>query len=80
MSRPITGDDLHSYDDGLLNAVRRAEVADYLDAHPDVARQIDGYLNQRAMLSAALAPIAEEPLPTALNLSRILETKRRRRA
>jgi anti-sigma factor RsiW len=76
--RPITEDDLHAYVDQALEPERRREVAAYLDDHPDVARRITAFTGQRDLLRAALAPIAEEPLPAALNLARMIENRRRR--
>jgi len=76
--RPITEDDLHAYVDQALEPERRREVTAYLDDHPDVARRIGAFAGQRDLLRAALAPIAEEPLPAALNLARIIESHRRR--
>jgi anti-sigma factor RsiW len=78
-NRPITEDDLHGYVDRVLEPERQAEVASYLEAHPDVARRVAGFSSQRDLLRAALAPIADEPLPAKLNLSRIIENRRRRR-
>jgi len=75
--RPITEDDLHGYVDQALSAERRAEVASYLDNHPDIAKRFAGFADQRQWLRAALAPIAEEPVPAALNLSRMIESRRR---
>ena len=63
--RPITEDDLHAYVDHALAPERRAEVATYLDDHPDIAGRIAGFANQRDALRAALAPIADEPLPAS---------------
>jgi anti-sigma factor RsiW len=76
--RPITEDDLHAYVDQLLEPERRADVTAYLDAHPDVARRVNAFSDQRHLLRSALAPIADEPLPPALNLSRIIGGQRRR--
>jgi anti-sigma factor RsiW len=76
--RPITEDDLHAYVDQVLEPERQAEVADYLSEHPDVARRVAGFASQRDLLRAALAPIAQEPLPPELNLSRIIENRARR--
>jgi anti-sigma factor RsiW len=76
--RPITEDDLHAYVDHALAPERRAEVAAYLDSHPDVAKRIAGFADQRELLRAALAPVADEPLPAQLNLARMVETRRRR--
>lgn len=78
-NRPITEDDLHAYVDGVLEPERRVEVAAYLEGHPDVAKRIAGFADQRELLRKALAPIADEPLPPQLNLSRIIEGRQRRR-
>ncbi len=72
-NRPITEDDLHAYVDDVLEPERRAEVGSYLADHPDVAKRVAGFADQRELLRAALAPIADEPLPPELNLSRIVE-------
>ena len=77
-NRPITEDDLHAYVDDVLESGRRAEVAAYLEDHPDMARRIAAFADQRDLLRKALAPIADEPLPAQLNLSRIIENRRRR--
>ncbi|MDI4233820.1 anti-sigma factor [Bradyrhizobium sp. Arg237L] len=76
--RPITEDDLHAYVDRVLEPERQAEVAAYLGDHPDVARRVASFSDQRDRLRAAFAPIAEEPLPAELNLSRIIEQRSRR--
>jgi anti-sigma factor RsiW len=76
--RPITEDDLHAYVDHVLEPERQAEVSDYLGAHPEVARRVAAFSDQRGLLRAALAPIAEEPLPAKLNLSRMIENRARR--
>ena len=76
--RPITEDDLHAYVDRVLESERQAEVADYLREHPDVAKRVAAFAGQRELLRTALAPIAEEPLPPELNLSRIIENRARR--
>jgi anti-sigma factor RsiW len=77
-NRPITEDDLHAYVDRVLESERQAEVAAYLEGHPDVAKRVAGFSDQRSLLREALAPIADEPLPPQLNLSRIIENRRRR--
>jgi anti-sigma factor RsiW len=76
--RPITEDDLHAYVDHLLEPERHQEVVKYLGEHPDVAKRVAASAGQRDLLRAALAPIAEEPLPPELNLSRIIENRARR--
>jgi len=74
--RPITEDDLHGFIDHALDAKRHAEVQTYLEAHPDVLARIARYTDQRDWLRAALAPIAEEPIPSRLNVSRLLRRQR----
>lgn len=76
-TRPITEDDLNSYIDDHLGEERRAEVALYLDAHPEVAERIGAYRAERNALRTALAPIADEPLPPELDLGRMIEARRR---
>lgn len=76
--RPITEDDLHAYVDEALEPERRAEVASYLNDHPDVAGRVAAFTIQREQLRGALASIADEPLPAELNLSRIIEGRKRR--
>lgn len=76
-NRPITEDDLHGYVDHALEPEREAEVVAYLENHPDVAKRVAAFSNQRNLLRSALAPIAEEPLPPQLNLARIIESRRR---
>lgn len=75
---PITDDDLHGYVDCVLEPERQAEVASYLGGHPEVAERVATYSRQRKLLRAALAPIADEPLPPQLNLARMIEDRRRR--
>jgi anti-sigma factor RsiW len=77
-NRPITEDDLHAYVDRILESEREAEVAAYLEGHPEIARRIAAFSDQRDLLRKALAPIADEPLPPQFNLSRIIENRRRR--
>ncbi|MBR0784075.1 anti-sigma factor family protein [Bradyrhizobium iriomotense] len=76
--RPITEDDLHAYVDQALEPERRAEVASYLDEHPEVASRVAAFAKQREQLRGALASIADEPLPAELNLSHIIENRKRR--
>ncbi|KJC60781.1 membrane protein [Bradyrhizobium sp. LTSPM299] len=77
-NRPITEDDLHGYVDHALEPERAAEVAAYLESHPDVAKRVAAFSDQRSWLRSTLAPIAEEPLPPQLNLARMIENRRRR--
>lgn len=74
--RPITEDDLQAYVDASLDPLRRTEIDAYLETHPDVAARVQGYVDQRTDLRAALGPIAEEPVPPDLNLARMIERRR----
>ena len=77
--RLIAEEDLHGFIDRNLDPGREVEVLAYLEAHPDVATRINGYVEQRSSLRAALAPIAEEPLPPNLNLARMIAQRGRGR-
>lgn len=74
----IEEDDLHAYVDGQLPSSRRAAVEHHLSAHPETARRVAAYQQQRAALRAAFAG-ADEPLPARLTLASILRERRRTR-
>lgn len=74
---PITEDDLHAFVDDALDSTRRTEVATYLETHADVAARVEAYRQQRLTLRRALDPVAEEPIPTRLNLARMMEERQR---
>jgi len=78
-TRPITEDDLHGFVDQRLEPKRVAEVQAYVAEHPEIAARINGYVRQRDVLRAALAPVAEEPLPSQLDLVRMTAIQRRPR-
>jgi len=73
--KPITEDDLHAYIDGLLDDIRRADVSAYLEAHPEVASRFARYGDHRADMRAALDPVADEPVPTRLNLTHLMAAR-----
>jgi anti-sigma factor RsiW len=75
--RPVTADDLQAYVDAALDPKRRTEIEDYLEAHPEIADRVHGYVQQRVDLRAVFGPIAEEPVPPELNLARMVEARRR---
>ena len=77
--RPISEDDLHAYIDGRLDDARSAEVSAYLEKHPEVAGRFASYASQRDILRSALDPVAEEPVPTRLNISHMLAGRRQNR-
>src|SRR5580704_4691720 len=78
--RPISEDDLHAFVDQALDTRRQAEVAAYLESHPEIAARVARYRDQADMLRAALAPVAEEPVPLELDLGRMIADRRRRGA
>ncbi|MBV9755667.1 MAG: anti-sigma factor [Alphaproteobacteria bacterium] len=73
--RPIAEEDLHAYVDDQLDPASRAAVARYLEQHPAVAERVAAYAAQAERLRAAFAARASEPIPPALNLSRLLEQR-----
>jgi len=75
----ISEDDLHAYVDGRLSSTRAHEVELYLQAYPDAAARVADYQAQREALRAAFAPRLAEPLPSALNLGRLIEARLARR-
>jgi anti-sigma factor RsiW len=77
--KPITEDDLHGFVDGALDETREAEVSAYLETHPEIAARIDSYGRQRLDLRAALNPVADEPVPSRLNLSHLMEVRKQGR-
>ncbi|MFC2253978.1 anti-sigma factor [Labrys portucalensis] len=79
IDKPISEDDLHAYIDGALDEARRAEIASYLEAHPEIAARFGSYADDRSGLRSAFAAIAEEPIPTRLNLAHMIDRQRRPR-
>jgi len=74
--RPILDEDLHAFVDGQLAPGRRREVQDWIDRRPDVAAAVGRLAAQRQALRAALAPVADEPVPSRLNLRRLVDERR----
>jgi anti-sigma factor RsiW len=75
--RPITEDDLNGFVDLRLDPGRHAEVSAYLEAHPEIAERIKGFVGQRDLLRRVLLPIGDEPVPPELNVTHIIEATRR---
>lgn len=65
---PMREDDLQAYVDDRLDPVRRAEVDDWLAAHPLEAARLRSYRKQNEALQALFAPVLDEPLPEALKV------------
>jgi len=73
---PILEDDLHAFVDGALDDDRRGEVQDHLDHQPESAEWVERLRAQRQALRAAFSDVAGEPLPSRLNLRRLVEERR----
>ena len=76
---PIAEADLHAFVDNQLPSSRFAAVQRYLYANQQDARRVAAWAAQREALRQALALQAEAPLPPGLDLSRLIETRLRRR-
>lgn len=57
---------LHAYVDGQLTPYEAAEVAQWLQSHPDDAQRVLAWRSQRAALQGLHAEMLDEPLPPAL--------------
>jgi anti-sigma factor RsiW len=77
--RPITEHELHAYIDERLWPARQLEVENYLDTQPELARRVTAYRAQRAALRSAFAAQSEEPLPSKLDLTGLIESRLRQR-
>ena len=65
--RPVVEDDLHAYIDRLLDADRIPAVERHLRDNAEAAAMVAAYAAQRDALRAALAEVADEPVPARLN-------------
>jgi len=76
----VVEEDLHAFVDDALDAARRREVQDHLDRNPEAAALVASLASQRQLLRSSLAHIADEPVPERLNLSALMDSRRRRSA
>lgn len=76
---PIAEADLHAFVDNQLPKARLAAVQRYLNANQQEARRVAAWMAHREALRQAVALEAEAPLPPGLDLSRLIETRLRRR-
>lgn len=74
-TRAILEDELHAFVDDLLSEERRQEVQGYLDRNPETAEWVARLRGQRQALRNALSGIAQEPIPSRLNLRRLVEER-----
>lgn len=77
-ARPIHEDDLQALVDDRLDPARRPEVEAYLAGNPDARARVERLRRLGGDLRAAFAPMAAEPVPARLTLSRIVAARRRR--
>jgi anti-sigma factor RsiW len=70
--RPISEEELQALVDDRLDHAQLAYVARYVQEHPDVARRVAAYRDQREALRKALASVTAEPLPPALDLQALI--------
>lgn len=75
--RPVTEDELHAYVDGVLDAARHEAVTLLLQRDPAIARRVEAFRTQRDDLRAILGPIADEPVPLDLDVTRLAQDRRR---
>lgn len=76
-NEPISDSDLQALVDGRLPPERCAEVEAYLAAHPEEAKRVRAYGEQKAVLHALFDPVLSEEIPPPLY--RILQRSRVRR-
>jgi anti-sigma factor RsiW len=74
---PILEAELHAYVDGELPADRRAAVRAWLAEHPDDAARVAGWQAQADLINARYAGVAQEPVPSRLDLNRLSRIDRR---
>jgi anti-sigma factor RsiW len=73
--QPISEYDFHAYVDGFLDPARRTSVEGYLADHPQVAERIAGWWTVNEALRKAVTWKAEQPVPAALNVARVVNAR-----
>ncbi len=74
-TRPIQEEELHAFVDGRLDLARHAEVAQQVAENPALQARLDDWRREAALLRQAFAFKALEPVPPALHLGRLIETR-----
>ena len=74
---PVTEDELHAYVDNELPVERRADVDDWLAAHPDDAERVRSWRAMVEALHARYDAIADEPVPKRLEIERLARQPRK---
>ena len=73
--QPIAEEELHAYVDDQLAPERRSVVQSYLQAHPDAARRVSDYQEQRTVLRMVFGGVADEPIPPRLDLDLLIQQR-----
>jgi anti-sigma factor RsiW len=73
---PIGDDDLQAFIDGRLSEARQAQVAAYLDEHPDLRDRVARDRRARDSLRLALADRFSEPIPARLRIANLRAARR----
>src|SRR5690606_4122913 len=68
--------DLLAYVDGVLDEHRRSEVEAYLSANPESAETVEAWQRQNGAIRELYGHVAEEAVPTRLDIHRIAERRR----
>ncbi|MBY0380471.1 MAG: anti-sigma factor [Xanthobacteraceae bacterium] len=68
---PVTEDELHAYVDGELPEERLAAVEAWLQSHPSDAERVAAWRAMSDMLHAKYDRVADEPVPSRLDLDRL---------
>ena len=77
--RSISEDELQAYVDNRLDAVRHMLVVHYLETHPDEARRIQAYQQQRAVMQTIFASDNESQRTAMLSVGQLAGGRERRR-
>jgi anti-sigma factor RsiW len=72
----VTEDELHAYVDGELSAERRGAVEAWLAGHPDDAARVAAWRKQAELVQARYGGVAEETVPSRLDLARLARRRR----
>jgi anti-sigma factor RsiW len=73
---PVTEDELHAYVDGELPAERHSAVEAWLASHQDDADRVAAWRAQIEAIRARYGAVATEPVPTRLDLARLMRKGR----
>jgi anti-sigma factor RsiW len=76
----VTQDELHAYVDGELAPDRRAAVEAWLARNPDDAARVAEWRAQADAIRACYGAVVSEPIPSRLDVSRIVHNARSWRA